>query len=136
MRTNNSFPKISFPTRFARYSCSLIDKIFCKISHRKHVNISSYIRFSNISDHLSRIANLCISDNTKQQQNCVRARVVNDTAKNNFQNELTEIDISSILNANLATDPNADYEKFENTITKMHDKHGLWQYLYKIARRN
>ena len=38
MCTNNCFLKISFPTRFARHSCSLIDQIFCKIPHRKHVS--------------------------------------------------------------------------------------------------
>ena len=61
MCTNNFFPQINFPTRFARHSCSLIDQIFCKTPHKKHVTISSYIIFSNISDHLSCIANLCIS---------------------------------------------------------------------------
>ena len=34
MCTNNFFPKISFPTRFARHSCSLIDQIFCKTPHK------------------------------------------------------------------------------------------------------
>ena len=66
MCTNNFFPKISFPTRFARHSCSLIDQIFCKTPHKKHVTISSSIIFSNISDHLPCIANLCISEYTKQ----------------------------------------------------------------------
>ena len=123
MCTSNFFPKISFPTRFARHSCSLIDQIFCKTPHRKHVTISSSIIFSNISDHLPCIANLCISENTKQQQKYVRTRMINDTAINNFRDELSEIDISSLLNANLATDPNTDYEKFEKIITKTYDKH-------------
>ena len=35
MCTNNFFPKTTFPTRFARHSCSLIDQIFCKTSHKK-----------------------------------------------------------------------------------------------------
>ena len=123
MCTSNFFPKISFPTRFARHSCSLIDQIFCKTPHRKHVTISSSIIFSNISDHLPCIANLCISGNTKQQQKYVRTRMINDTAINNFRDELSQIDISSLLNANLATDLNTDYEKFEKIITKTYDKH-------------
>ena len=48
--------------------------------------------------------------------------MINDTAISNFRGELTEIDISSLLNANLATDPNTDYEKFEKIITKTYDK--------------
>ena len=117
MCTNNFFRKISFPTKFAGHSCSLIDQIFCKTPNKKHVTISSSIIFSNISDHLPCIANLCISENTKQQQKFVRNRAINDTAINNFRDEFSDIDISSLLNANLATDPNNDYEKFEKLIT-------------------
>ena len=43
----------------------------------------------------------------------VRSRSVNDTAINNFRDELSEIDISSLLNAILATDPVTDYEKIK-----------------------
>ena len=49
--------------------------------------------------------------------------MINDTTINNFRSELTEIDMSSLLNANLETDPNTDYEKFEKIITKTYDKH-------------
>ena len=49
--------------------------------------------------------------------------MINDTAINNFRDELSEIDISSLLNANLATDPNTDCEKFEIFFTKTYDKH-------------
>ena len=57
------------------------------------------------------------------QQKYVQTRVINDAAINNFRSELSEIDMSSLLNANLATDPNTDYEKFEKIITKTYDKH-------------
>ena len=69
MCTNNFFPKISFPTRFARHSCSLIDQIFFKTPHKKHVSISSSIIFSTISDHLPCTVNLGISEHTPKQQN-------------------------------------------------------------------
>ena len=140
MCTSNFFPKISFPKRFARHSCSLIDQIFCKTPHRKHVNISSAIIFSNIPDHLLCIANLCISENTKRQQKYVRSRMMNDTAINNFRDELSEIDISSLLNANLASDPNTDYEKFEKIITKTYENHVPEKFVkfnqYKHKRSN
>ena len=114
---------INFPTRFARHSCSLIDQIFFKTPHKKHVSISSSIIFSNISDHLPCTVNLGISEHTTKQQKYVRTRVIKDTAVNNFRSELTEIDMSALLNANLATDPNTDYDKFEKIITKTYDKH-------------
>ena len=50
-------------------------------------------------------------------------RAINDAAINIFREELSEIDISSLLNANLFTDPNIDYNKFEKIITKSYDKH-------------
>ena len=49
--------------------------------------------------------------------------MINDTTINNFRDELSEIDIWSLLNVNLATDPNTDHEKFEKIITKACDKH-------------
>ena len=49
--------------------------------------------------------------------------MINDTAISNFRGELTEIDISSLFNANLATDLITDYEKFEKIVTKTYDKH-------------
>ena len=66
MCTNNFFPKITFPTRFARHSCSLIDQVFCKTPHKKHVSISSSIILSQLSDHLPCIVNLGISEKTKK----------------------------------------------------------------------
>ena len=65
MCTNNFFPKITFPTRFASHSCSLIDQIFCKTPHKKkHIAISSSIILSQKSDHLPCIVNLGISEKT------------------------------------------------------------------------
>ena len=53
----------------------------------------------------------------------VRTRAINDAAINIFREELSEIDISSLLNANLFTDPNIDYNKVEEIIIKSYDKH-------------
>ena len=90
---------------------------------KKHVAISSSIILSQISDHLPCIVNLGISEKTIKWKKYVRSRAINETAINNFRQELTEIDISSLLNANLLTDPNIDYAKFEKIITKSYDNH-------------
>ena len=123
MCTSIFSPIIIFSTRFAWLSRSLSDQISFKTPHRKHVTISSSIIFSNIPDHLPCIDNLCISENTKQQLKYVRTIMIDDTAINNFRDELSEIDMSSLLNAILATDPNTDYEKFEFFFKKTNDKH-------------
>ena len=48
---------------------------------------------------------------------------MNDTMINDFREALSAIDISSLLNANLSTDPNIDYEQFDNIITEMYDEY-------------
>ena len=48
---------------------------------------------------------------------------MNDTMIKDFREALSAIDISSLLNANLSTDPNIDYEQFEKIITEMYDKY-------------
>ena len=68
MCTDNFFPQITFPTRFAKHSCSLIDQIFCKTPHKKHVAILSSILISNISDHLPCVVNLVISEKTTKRK--------------------------------------------------------------------
>ena len=108
MHTNNFFSKIAFPTRFARHSCSLIDHVFRKTPHKKHVPISSSIILSQLSDHMPCIVNLGILVEINKRQKYVRTRAVSDAAINIFRDELCEIDISSLLNANLFTDPNID----------------------------
>ena len=87
------------------------------------MSISSSIILSQISDHRPCIVNLGISEKTKKRQKYVRTRAINDAAINIFREELSEIDISSLLNVNLFTDPNIDYNKFVKIITKNYDKH-------------
>ena len=43
---------------------------------------------------------------------------MNGTMINDFREALSAIDISSLLNANLSTDPNIDYEQFEKSSPK------------------
>ena len=48
---------------------------------------------------------------------------MNYTMINDFREALTAIDISSLLNGNLSTDSNIDFEQFEKIVTEMYDKH-------------
>ena len=87
--TNNLFPQLTFITRFAKQSCSLIDQIFCKTPHKKHVAISTYILISNISDHLPCIVNLGISEKITKRQKYTRTRTMNDTMISDFREPLS-----------------------------------------------
>ena len=66
--------------------------------------------------------NLGISQKTTKRQKYTRTRTINDTMINDFREAFSAIDISSLLNANLLTDPNIDNERFEKIITEMYDE--------------
>ena len=42
---------------------------------------------------------------------------------NNFQNDLSETDIASIISSDLTADPNSEYAKFERITTTAYEKH-------------
>ena len=81
--------------------------------------ISPPIILSQLSDHLPFIVNLGISEKNKKRQKYVQTRAINDAAINIFREELSEINISSLLNANLFTDPNIEHNKFEKILLKV-----------------
>ena len=123
MCTNSFYPKITLPTRFSKHSCSLIDQMFCKVPHKDHKNISSSIVVSNISDHFPCIVKVDILRESNKPPKYIYVRTANDTAINNFRNDLLETDIASIISSDLTADPNSEYAKFERIITTAYQKH-------------
>ena len=67
----------------------------------------------NKCDHITGIVNMGISEKTTKRQKFDRTRTIKNTAINDFREVFSAIDISSLLKANLSTDPIIDYEKFE-----------------------
>ena len=105
MCTNSFYPKITLPTR------------------KDHNNISSSIVVSNISDHFPCIVNVDILRESNKPPKYIYVRTANDTAINNFRNDRSETDITSIISSDLTTDPNSEYAKFERIITTAYEKH-------------
>ena len=123
MCTNSFHPKITLPTPFSKHSCSLIDQIFCKVLHKDLKNISSYIVLSSISDHFRCIVKVNILRESNKPPKYIYVHKANDTAINNFWNDLSETDIASIISSDLTADPNSEYAKFERIITAAYEKH-------------
>ena len=110
--------KITLPNRSSKRSCALIDQMFCKSLHLDHVNISSAIIISNISDHFSSVANLEILKDKPKRPKCIQKRIISKAATHTFREELRSSDISSQLSLNLMTDPKPEYDIFERiTVT-------------------
>ena len=64
MLDNDFLPKISLPTRFAEKCATIIDNIFCNLSHSTKSCCSGII-FTNLSDHLPYF--VCLNQKTKLQ---------------------------------------------------------------------
>ena len=123
MCTNNFYPKISLPTRYSKNSCSLIDQMFCKVPLKEDIEFSSSIIVSRISDHFPCIATLKILKRDTKHPKFTHARPMNDHAIQRFKDDLANSCISSVLNPNLMTDPNTEFEKFEKIVSFYFDKH-------------
>ena len=130
---------VSFPRRaFGSTSCpsgaicstscpivgsALIDQMFCKVPHKQEIDISSSIIISRISDHFLCIVNLRTPGEGRKQEKLIYNRTINDSAINDFREELSRLDILSRLNANMLSDPNIDYGKFEEVLSATFNKH-------------
>ena len=123
MCTNTFYPKFSLPTRYSKNSCSLIDQMFFKVPLKEDIEFSSSIIVSRISDHFQCIANLKILKRDTKHPKFTHARPMNDHAIQRFKDDLSNSCISSVLNPNLMTDPNTEFEKFEKIVSSYFDKH-------------
>ena len=125
MCTNSFFPKITLPTRCATRSCTLIDNMFCKVPQKDNLKngVSSFILLSRISDHFPCVVNFTRMEKCPRKPKYILKRSITERSIQTFQGELSEINISSRLNNNLASDPNIDYETFENIITDAYENH-------------
>ena len=81
------------------------------------------VLFFDINHHLPCIVNLGISEKTTKQKKHIQTRTINDTMINDLREALSAIDISSLLNANLLTDPYIDYEQLKKIITEVYDEY-------------
>ena len=90
MCSSGFLPHVTVPTRFATYSCSLLDQIYIK-TPRGHEDIhniktSSGVMISNISDHLPCFTSICIKlIKTTKHSKCITLNNLNETAISKFK---------------------------------------------------
>ena len=115
------FPKITLPTRITYHSSTLIDNIFCKLSSRL-INSRAGIVDTHISDHLPIficIENLICKEGVRKYVKQINNNV-NDQLK--FKHALASENILTHLETNLAIDPNNNYAKVEEILTRVKDE--------------
>ena len=116
-------PKLTYPTRFATRSASLIDNVWCKIG-KNNLDTISGILYTGVSDHFPYF--VCLKNISKQKKSTpkyAKCKINKPKAIDNFLEELHKQNIYNTLNKNLEVDPNQNYNRFIEHITVVKEKH-------------
>ena len=124
MLSNGLCPKITLPTRFAKYSASLLDHIYIKNGDDfVDATTKSGILHSSISDHCGCFSFLSSSKIQKAHYSTIEITPNDDQSMNNFAQGMRECNIMSQLNRDIFSNPNETYMKIENNIKLCISKH-------------
>ena len=122
MLNNNLNPKITLPTRLSERRATLIDHIFCSLSHGTTSCLSGII-FTELSDHFPCFT--CIDQKIDKQDSPKFIKIVTKDSNSvqKFYDEINNTDLMESLEADLSQDPNINYEKLENILCRAKEKH-------------
>ena len=115
-------PSITLPTRLSKNNATLIDHIFCSFS-KSTTPYSAGIITSSISDHFMTFLCADIKTEYTKPPKFILHQTKTPNAIASFTNEIIETDFMSMLNHNVNTDPNDNYEKIKTILTRAVDKH-------------
>ena len=108
------FPKITLPTRISEFSATLIDNIFCKLSH--YISESSLcVLTSAVSDHFPyfRMSKLYTNKRPYTVNSCM-----SQTDLDNFKLDVKKSDLPALFyKTNLNADPNTNLNIIQNVLT-------------------
>ena len=127
MCSSGFLPHVTVPTRFATYSCSLLDQIYIK-TPRGHEDIhniktSSGVMISNISDHLPCFTSICIIQiKTTKHSTFITLNNLNETAISKFKDGLATSRLQAMLNHDLNVNPNLTYNIIDKQIADAREK--------------
>ena len=123
--TNSFLPKITFPTRFAKLSCSLIDQIYYKpYTNSGTTNtVTAGIILSTISDHFPSFSSLNVKRTSPKIPKFVTISSYTSEAVENIRGDIMAETISLTICPTHENNPNLMYDIFENCIRKIKQKH-------------
>ena len=123
--TNSFLPKITFPTSFAKHSCSLIDQIYYKpYTNSGTTNtVTAGIILSTISDHFPSFISLNVKRTSPKIPKFVTISRYTSEAVENIRGDLIAENISLKMCPTHENNSNLMYDIFENCITKIKQKH-------------
>ena len=117
-------PKITFPTRFAKYSASLLDLIFIRNSDiSSHSSTKSGILYSSISDHHSCFCFLGNQTLKKTAPKYIEVEASDQHSINNFVESMSNSNLINKIAGDMFTDPNSTYKIIEDEINSLKAQH-------------
>ena len=120
--THGLYPQITLPTRVTKTSATLIDHLFYKAMDMNLPPCSGIVE-TNISDHYPYFLLLDIVQKSSHKPKYIKANNYNDNSLQKFCSEIVQNMRYWSIDRNLHSDPNANYNTFENIITKASEKH-------------
>ena len=121
LMTFGFLPKITFPTRLAHKSASLLDQIFVRSNSIQNKNSVSGILHSPISDHYGAFTSLTFNQ-PKTSPRYITICKQDDNSLAQFKQALESSDMLSKIDKRITEDPNKTYEVLESEIIRMKDK--------------
>ena len=120
MLSSGFYPKITLPTRICNTSSTIIDNIF---SNEMCSNDVSGIFVNHISDHQAIFTITSTKLNNRMEQQYVSIETKDDVSLNNFITEVSNMNISELLNRNINANPTENYELFSRLVQEAKTKH-------------
>ena len=116
------FPKITLPTRIGSQSSTLIDNIYCKMTHRT-MQAKAGIIFSDVSDHFPYFVSIELKKDKDKPPKFIKQKFSSPDAMANFKNELFNHDFTPDFPQNIESDPDANYELFLAKFLEIKNRH-------------
>ena len=135
MANHSFYPKITLPTRLAKYSSSLIDNYYCKISQNLLISECG-ILYTRISDHLPYFINIKGAARESPSSQKIKLRLNSNVAKSNLLSDLLSCNIADQMDRNLLTDPNKNYDILCDQIQALKNKHLPHRYVKANKHRH
>ena len=114
-------PQITVPTRFGKFSHTLIDNFFLKSNNLAHKTIAG-VFLKKLSDHQPYFVNINIKLTKERTPKYIQIHIQTEVAMEKVKNELIECDLNGKLDTCISADINANYDILHDAIKQAKNK--------------
>ena len=117
----NLLPSLTLPTHISENSATIIDNVFCNSGY--YGSYDTGIIITDISDHFPYFYSFNNNQSRNKFQKILQYRDFKKQNVDKMIQELESIDIIQLLNPDLWSDPNTNYNILENLLSSILNKH-------------